>query len=493
MTSCLLLQAVMKPILSENTISATVVILIIWAILLIPFRVIGYGYLPADDAMRHSAKAVSGKDWSRILILNDKIKMDSYLGWHTTLEFVHRMTGGGAHSLALFSVIFLFILFSVTPVFFLRYPEAWIISLAALTLVTPVMPFRLLLGRPYIVTMWSLVVILFLWPRLKNNARPYKEIIFITFVIAASVWIHCGWYLFLLPIACFLLAREWRAAAYLAVCWIAGTFIGAASTGQPVLFIKQTILHLTLVLGNHDAERMLVSELRPSMIDGGVLFMVLAMLGWRAIRGRWKRGVVDNPVFILAALSFFAVFISRRIWVDWGLPAVAVWMAGEFDEFLLAAVKRDSWRRVAFAASAIAVLYIALTADVGSRWSLSRPQDYLSSEDPRQAGWLPEPGGIIYSDDMTVFYQTFFKNPRADWRYVLGFESGLMSKEDLAVYRDIQRNFREYKWFEPWVKKMKPEDRLVMRGGPENKPKIPELEWDYTAFNTWVGRLPRKK
>ncbi|MFO7821544.1 MAG: hypothetical protein R6V56_05765, partial [Lentisphaeria bacterium] len=46
------------------------VILCVTMMVLIPFKIISYGYLPSDDALRHCAKAVSGKSWSEILVLN---------------------------------------------------------------------------------------------------------------------------------------------------------------------------------------------------------------------------------------------------------------------------------------------------------------------------------------------------------------------------------------------------------------------------------------
>ena len=39
--------------------------------LVIPFRVLGTGFLPPDDALRHAAKAVSGRSWSEVLVLRD--------------------------------------------------------------------------------------------------------------------------------------------------------------------------------------------------------------------------------------------------------------------------------------------------------------------------------------------------------------------------------------------------------------------------------------
>ena len=93
---------------------------------------------------------------------------------------------------------------------------------------------------------------------------------------------------------------------------------------------------------------------------------------------------------------------------------------------------------------------------------------------------------------MDVFFNTFYKNPTAPWRYILGFESGLMRPDDLEVLRKIQWNFGDARAYEPWVKKMRPPDRMMIqaasvRSGP---PDIPELEWHYAVSGLWVGRLP---
>jgi len=225
--------------------------------------------------------------------------------------------------------------------------------------------------------------------------------------------------------------------------------------------------------------------------DYSIVLAILMILGWRSLRGLRLKSSVDNPVFILIVLTFILGLISRRIWIDWGMTAFAVWIAKEFEEFLETKVGLFSLRRFVLTAILAAVLYVSITTDAGSRWSLTRPLDYISSEDPKQAPWLPGKDGIIYSDDMGVFYQMFYKNPRADWRYILGFESAFMLPEDLNVLRNIQKNFSRPEDFEPWVKKMRPEDRLIIRRGPDSQPKIPGLEWHYIAGGTWSGRMPK--
>ena len=335
-----------------------------------------------------------------------------------------------------------------------------------------------------------LLMICFLWPSLKSKKINFKIIIFLTIAIALSTWIHCAWYLFALPIIAFLLAREWRAGMLFSACAVSGIMIGSCFTGHPILFIRQTILHFFLAFGSVDTQKLLVSEFQPALADASIVVIAAGLLGWQCLRGKWDRKLVDNPVFILAALAFVLGTISRRVFLDWGMPVIAFWFATELDKFFVSNLKIPR-QRIALSIIACFVLYLFVTSDSESRWSRFKPIDYLSAEDPEQKQWLPDPGGIVYSDDMGIFYQTFFKNPNADWRYILGFEPAIMPEADLKIYRDIQQNRATYKCFYPWVNKMRSQDRLIIRGAPDAKPKIAELEWYYVAHETWSGRLPR--
>ncbi len=95
-------------------------------------------------------------------------------------------------------------------------------------------------------------------------------------------------------------------------------------------------------------------------------------------------------------------------------------------------------KRVWITLAVACVLFLSVTSDYNSRWTSSKSVQYLSSEKPEHKNWLPEKGGIIYSNSMYVFYQTFYANPQADWRYILGFEPTMMPPEDLAIFRNIQ-------------------------------------------------------
>ena len=53
------------------------------ALLAFPLRVLDTGYLPQDDALRHAAKAISGKTWAEILVL----RPDGYVGFRARMGF----------------------------------------------------------------------------------------------------------------------------------------------------------------------------------------------------------------------------------------------------------------------------------------------------------------------------------------------------------------------------------------------------------------------
>ena len=475
----------------SDLVPLSIVFIAIWVIVLMPFRIIGYGFLPMDDALWHSAKVISGKSWGDVLVLRNDIKIESHPGWHFILGLVHDITKCDTHSLVLFSVISLFILFTIIPIFFLRYPEAWLSSLLVISVAIPGWFFRLLLGRPYIVTMAVLLCIFLLWPKLKDKKVSYPALIIATILIAISTWVHRTFYILLIPIAAFLLAREWKASIRMIICTITGVFIGAAITGHPVLFIKQTILHLALISGSYATQDMLVTELRSMTGDFTVVTLVACMLFWRALRGRWDKNVIDNPLFIMGLLSFVVGLITRRIWLDVGIPAAVLWAAKEFEDFFSVKIKIASLQRFFFVVILAGVLYLSVTTDAGGRWTTYRPQDYILAQDPDQANWLPGPGGILYSYDMGLFFKTVYKNPHGNWRYILGPEAAIMPQEDLKILRDIQQNRLTYKSFEPWVKKMRAQDRLIIGSDENHVPKIKELEWKYAAFGTWIGRKPK--
>ena len=59
--------------IDEERLTRLVLLLVILAVfLLVPLRIIAYGYMPPDDALRHSAFAVANRAWGDVMLLDPR-------------------------------------------------------------------------------------------------------------------------------------------------------------------------------------------------------------------------------------------------------------------------------------------------------------------------------------------------------------------------------------------------------------------------------------
>jgi hypothetical protein len=465
-------------------------VIVVLAVVVIPLKIIAYGYLPGDDALRHAAKAVSGKPWSEILVLNPVYKIDHEFGWNWSLRQIHLLGNWNADALVIFSVVFLFVLLNVAGLAWLKRPEAWLVSLAASTILALV-PMRFLLGRPYLITVAALVTVLFLW-RTRRGTPPRRLDFFLMIAaMTCSVFFHGAWYLWALPIGSFFLAGEFLWGFAVAASWIAGVMIGSALTGHPFEYPLQALRLAHLAVGAHFTQRTMASELQPFSGDTLTLVALGGLIIARAVAKINFIPLTRDPAFWLAAVCWVLGFKVSRFWLDWGWPALMVVAASDVQLLLETRFAVDSFKRLGLVCCVALAAYLCIASDTGSRWSRSLSQTYLKADDPELKGWMPDKGGILYTVDMSVFYQTFFNNPNGDWRYMLGFEPTWMPKEDFETYERILWNFNAGKAYAPWVQQMTPADRLVVRGETSGAPGIAGLEWKYVANGIWIGRLPR--
>ncbi|HEY8240161.1 MAG TPA: hypothetical protein VIH35_01880 [Kiritimatiellia bacterium] len=460
-------------------------------LLLIPLHVIKLGFLPSDDALRHVAKVVSGKSWQDIIVWRSGIEIDHNAGWHNFLGAIRGVTGWGSDGLVTFSVVFLCVLQLLVPLAFLRRAEAWAMALLAALVVHPHVIYRFCLGRPFVFVMTALMAILFLWLRHAptRDRTPPKLVAATTLLMSLSIYVHGGWYLYWLPAAGFFLAQRWKQGFAMAGCWLAASLLAGLYTGHPVFFLGQQFQVLVSCFGQPVLQRMLVLEFQP--FDGAWGFVVLAALVLMVQPSRGPLAAARNPAFMMAVACWAFGFVVRRFWTDWGTPALLVWLAVEIEAILDARVSRESINRVIATGVACFALYFAAASDHENRWTGNLTRGYLDADRADLEGWMPEPGGIVYNDDTRVFYFTFYRNPTAPWRYILGFEVTFMPAEDLAVLRRIQWNSRTPAAYEPWVRKMTAADRMILRQPGTSAPGVPGLEWNYAANDTWIGRLPR--
>ena len=136
--------------------------LVILVIVAIPLKIIGYGYLPPDDALRHAAKAVSGKPWPEILVMGPAFQIDHNFGWHFLLRQIFLWTHCGTDKLVVFTIVALFTLVGWSALPWLKRPEAWLITLTVFMVSSGIMP-RLMIGRPLLLTFSGVMTILFAW------------------------------------------------------------------------------------------------------------------------------------------------------------------------------------------------------------------------------------------------------------------------------------------------------------------------------------------
>ena len=455
---------------------------------LVPFRIVSIGYVPGDDALRHAAKAVSGRDWSEVLVLRPDVTMDSHPGWHGLLEVVHRTTGADANALVLFSIVALYLALILPAVFLVRRPEAWALALFAFGVLDQRVVTRFVSGRPFVLSMAALVILCLVLARAPLDRHRWRPLAGVAALLGVVIWMHPSWHLFLVPVFACLLARRWGLALGLLGGLLLGVLVAGVLYGNPLEFVEQSVRHTVLAFGTPAPPGTLVSEFNPGDGAAQVLVGVALLLLWRYARGRWRSGVVDNPIFLLAATGWLLGWVVVRFWSDWGTPALLVWLAYEFQEVLEEKLSVVSTKRllVAFVAGLGALL--VLSGNVRGQRFLTPDKPYLSLMSPDIGSALPDPGGILYTDDMRVFFQLFYHQPSAPWRYVIGYEPALMPPEDLATFR-MTLSRRTPGSFAPWTEKMKPQDRLILQS-TQGQPLIDDLEWTQVSPTVWSGRRP---
>jgi len=249
-------------------------VVVIVTIFCIPLKILQLGYLPADDALRHAAKAVSGKSWSEILILNQTYQIDHEYGWNLLLEKIYQWTHWNAEALVIFSVVGLFVLWGWAVLPWLRRPEAWLAAILVTTVAADA-PVRFLTGRPYTISSAAVMALLLLWQRFRTAPPRKWMLLFMALLVAVSTYFHGVWYLWLLPVFAFLLAEQFRWGVSLFFCWIAGVAFGSLLTGHPVAYPWQAWQLAKMAVGMHATARTMAVELTPSGDGEGVMALIL--------------------------------------------------------------------------------------------------------------------------------------------------------------------------------------------------------------------------
>jgi len=455
--------------------------------------VVSQGYMPGDDALRHSAKVISGKDWGDVLLLNDYNVGDVHQGWHSFLEMVNdAFSMNSTEALVTFSVLFLFVSASFIPALFVKRREVWILAVALFAIISPEYLRRILIGRPLVFSMTTLAVMLLTWRLFREKHTHWVYWSALIALLSFGIWIHPSWYLYALPIFAFVLARQFRAGIKLGVCVAVGAVAASLLSGDPVNFFQQQFYIMQNVAASHYDTTQLASELQPRIVNTVLFLCVVILVVFRHIQKRNMACLSTDPVFTLMIVCALLGQLVARFWIDWGMVAALVWIACELTEVFEKWIDRQPLKAFTCVCFTFIFSFVSLTANFKGRWTHALKVSYpdLAKTEENKLSWFPGDGGVVYSDDMRVFYGMFYSNPHANWKYVLGFEPSFMPKEDLEIFRDIQWGEFHHLLYNPWITKMRPQDRLILTHEPSPfKPYYTQLEWEYLSRKHWVGRL----
>lgn len=460
----------------ERRLRLAVLLVVVVSLLAAALAIVDHAFIPPDDALRHAASAVSDRPYHEVVLFDDAVPAeDSTPGWHALLRTLHRVAGLDRFALVSVSVVFFFAVFTLTPLFLLRRPEAWAIVLLLAIVANPGWPVRLALGRPFLLSSAAVLVFVLAWQRLVDDPRSRSGLALCLAAAAVTTWIHSTWFLLLAaPMAAFVTGHR-RAALSLLGAVAAGIAVGAILTLQPVTHLTYNVIHVWKTMGTTPAP-FRVSELQPFTGDGTyVAGALMLLLAWAALP-ELKAASLRHVGVTLALAGWVLAFSASRFWTDIGLPALLALSALLVQRILEARLPARAPARAVLVVAVALALHLSITANHGRRWESSPlPRIAWLSESPEGDSWLPGEGGIVYSPEMRVFYSMYLVWPDAPWRYVLGPEQGIMPREHLAVLHDFEET-GTWDALQPWVDALRPEDRLIVDAAGRPLPEYPGTE-----------------
>lgn len=421
--------------------------------------------------------------------MDSTFAFDIHSGWKTILFFLadHGVT---KEVMLQFSVLFFLVLNFFVPAFLVKRPEVWALCLIiGLCLFSNVM--RYSLGRPFLAQVAAVVVIGFSSQHFKEKF-DYRYLIFLFVFLTMAISFRALWFLFILPLGCFLLAGEVKKFSYLTLVWVLATLSAAFLSGDVVSFFTVTLGDVLNSTNRDLPSWMLVSELAPKMQSSLFFLPMILFLLWRKSGGREIQSRIKNPMFILILLSWVLSMKINRFWVDFGVPAYFVWLYEEIEDLFERDLNIDllSIKRIGITFLVCIPLWFVIAGDFNGRWSRSIYTKAPDMAETDKREWLPDEGGIFYNTSMGLFYKTFYANPSAPWKYFLGPEAAAMPEENLDIYHQIVLSLGAKEKLQLIVNKMTPKDRFVVEKGQE--PDIEGLDWFEIKPGIWSGRLPRE-
>lgn len=479
----------------ENQICLLLVLL---AAGLLPVLLWAMGHIPPDDALRHVGAAVSGKDWSEVLLLREGFdgEVSTHPLWDGALRALANV-GVEADLLILLSMAFPWCLLLGSLAFMTRKPEAVLLGFLLLYMAGDGLSARFLIGRPFIIAAACTVWLLWLAQEKAVGVRTRTLFLWTAGVLTVQFLFHPSYYLALLPLGCIVIwlawKREWQSALAMGGAYPMAVILAALLSGSPVAFLSNNFLQLYWAIVASDLPRGATGEFGewwPTQAVGIVLLVRFAVL--MVV----QRANTYGPEILLTLFGVLLGFFNVRFWSDWAMVGLLFWLVRDFHQITEKyAQDYNGWRRIV-SVSAIVLAFLVAGGVFNHR-------QLKQADTPNVVGtavamaeipsWLPGDGGVVYSPDMRVFYTFFYCYAEQNWRYSTGFERALMVDENRAVVASWLNGDRR-EGLLPWIRALRPADRLIFHGRPNalltgvGEP-YEKLEWRAFANQFWVARL----
>ncbi len=235
-----------------------------------------------------------------------------------------------------------------------------------------------------------------------------------------------------------------------------------------------------------------LQDLVPLITENCWLFYVPFIMLLHSYKSKTKfiKQLDDSILFVTLLLQLIINFgfIDLALFRD---SLLLIWFTQKFSEI----IKKTSCfkePRVKYSLSLFVIVAFILisTHDESGRYSKHciehMPIDFSMKE---LKNWAPEPGGIIYNDDIDFAFSQYYYNPDANYSYIY-LNSFSLFKNEKSNLLDIKRMLKYEKtplpdYYEEWVEQMQPADRLITSekiNGLEN------IEWLQCGQKRWIGR-----
>ena len=471
-----------------NIEKLTAIIILLAVFVYIPYKILSFGYRPTDDTNRHIAFSQTNQTWSDVLVIEPSLSADHNAGWHFTLRTLHKYLGLNKEKLLTIIVVGMFLAFNLTGSLLSSNIASWSIVLLIMFVFDRGIFFRVLSGRPFIISSITALVLYKLWfiesfQQIKTSNKYLITLIF----IALAVWLHGTWYTFLiLPIA-LLLSGKLKKSIELCLIILISTVIGSYLTGNFSQFLYFHYANTINIFSEKVYNWQLVSE----FAEGNVQIFEIIPTAFIIILLIYSKKITLNelskdPLFIMVLLCWMLSIKVTRIWFDWGLIALMFWLSYKITDLIkeMQSIKKPVFRWTLF----LFIIVSLIVFLANSEWDNHQKRKSFSVDfsNPKFAEYKPLEGGIIYNDAMEHFYYNYFSDHEGKYKYVLGFEPAIMLPENRKIYREISYSGFHYTSYKPWIDKLTLKDRIFTSS--DIRLNYPELDWIMAGQKLFIGK-----